>query len=330
MASEGRRIAVTGGAGFVGLNVLERLLTAGHDTVTIDAAEFPTAARNDFARLPGSLCELVADITDPGAVADAVAGCDAVIHAAAITAGEDREQYDARRVVEVNVLGTQTVLDAVTSSESVRRVVYVSSGAVYGDQAFGDKPIDESTPPEPETLYAVTKLAGEQLVRRHAALHATSVAIARLSAVFGPWERDTGVRDSISPMYLLANAKRSGARIVAGTYARRNWLYARDAAAALSSLTLIPDLAHDIYNVTPEEWFEPMEWAHHLGVELATESRNHDAPVVALPDEIGQSDPRAPVANDRIRRTLTDWPAFTPEEAFLDYADWLEDHDAHR
>lgn len=326
MASDARRVVVTGAAGFVGLNVVERLLRDAVDAVAIDAAPLPPAAQRDFAGLPGSLREVAADITDAAALGAAMAGADLVIHAAAITAGAERELREARRVVAVNVVGTQAVLDAVAAAGTVNRLVYVSSGAVYGERAFGSEPIDEATPPEPASLYGITKLAGEHLVRRHGELHGTGVVIVRLSAVFGPWERDTGVRDSISPMYLLARAKQRGARVAAGRYAPRNWLYSRDAAAALCGLAQAPPLAHDLYNATPTEWFEPMRWAGHLGVELATESGDQDAPVFELPEEIRRSHQRAPVASDRICGALAAWPAFGPDDAFRDYARWLEGH----
>jgi nucleoside-diphosphate-sugar epimerase len=127
-------------------------------------------------------------------------------------------------------------------------------------------------------------------------------------------------------MYLLARAKLLGARVIAGTYAPRNWLYSRDAAAALCGLALSPHLAHRLYNVTPNEDCEPMQWARHLRVELAGETAGGEGPVVELAEEISQLDDRAPTANDRIRAVLPAWPAYGPEAAFHDYADWLESH----
>jgi UDP-glucose 4-epimerase len=315
-----RRVAVTGASGFVGLNVVEWLLTAGLEAVAVDTTEVPAVARADFARLPGSLHDAVADVTDPAAMTEAMAGADVVIHGAAITAGTARERIGARRVVEVNVLGTQTVLDALAEAATVRRVVFVSSGAVYGDRAFGSNPIDEATPPEPSSLYAITKLTGEQLVRRHGMVHDTEVVIARLSAVFGPWERDTGVRDSISPMYRLARARRSGVRVAVESHTR-NWLYSRDAAVALCELALSPHPDHDLYNITPTEWCEPLQWARHIGVDLA-DTEHDDARRAELEAGTG----RAPVSNDRIREELPGWPAHGPAEAFDDYAAWLDRH----
>jgi len=326
VGSDGPRVVVTGAAGFVGLNLVERLLTLGLDTVAVDAAALPDGARNDFDRLPGSLHEAVADVTDPSAIVAALAGADVVIHCAAITSGAERERRDARRIIEVNVIGTQTVLDAVAAVGTVRRVVYVSSGAIYGDRVFGSLPVDEATPPEPASLYAITKLTGEQLVRLHGELHGTEVVTARVSAVFGPWERDTGVRDSISPMYLIARAHRQGVKLVAGRYAPRNWLYARDAAAALSDLALMPQPAHDVYNVTPTEWFEPMRWARRLGLVHTDSNGRDDGAALLLPLDDRNPDTWAPVANARLCAELDGWPAFGADEALADYAAWLETH----
>jgi UDP-glucose 4-epimerase len=155
-------------------------------------------------------------------------------------------------------------------------------------------------------------------------LHNASVVIARLSAVFGPWERDTGVRDSLSPMLVIARAHHQAATRIAGSFAPRNWLYSRDAAAALCGLALAPELAHELYHVTPTDWSEPMQWAHHLGFEIADAAIPDEEAVVELG---GDSRRRAPMANDRIRALLPDWPAHGPEEAFSDYAEWLRVHE---
>ena len=122
----------------------------------------------------------------------------------------DRERTDARVIVDVNVGGTQSILDACDAS-GVPRLVYVSSGAVYGDLTFVDaEELVETTCVAPTGLYGITKLAGEQLVRRHGELHPLETITTRLSAVFGPWEYQTGVRDFMSPMLQLAAAARRG------------------------------------------------------------------------------------------------------------------------
>ena len=123
----------------------------------------PPAAIADFASLPGGLEEVVASVTDSTALTAVVAKADAVVHAAAITAGAERERTNARDVVDVNVCGTQTVLDAVAAVGTVDRFAYVSSGAVYGERTFQKERIDKATTPVPVSLYAITKLAGEQL-----------------------------------------------------------------------------------------------------------------------------------------------------------------------
>ena len=140
--------------------------------------------------------------------------------------------------------------------------------------------------------------------------------------MFGPWERDTGVRDSISVLYQMAVADNNGDRMAPATYSPRNWLYSCDAASALAGLALAPSLAHDLYNVTPTEWFEAGAWARHLGVEAA----KNDEPAITATSDSPPGKERAPIANVRIRELLAAWRAHPPLRAFPDYASWLDAH----
>jgi len=320
--SETRRIVVTGAGGFVGLNLVEQLLGEGHDVVAVDVNPLPAAASQEFSLLPGRLEHVVADTTDLEQIGAAFHGAGTVVHAAAVTADRERELTDSRHIVDVNIGGTQTVLDAVAAS-SVDRLVFVSSGAVYGERTFGAAPIDETTPPEPASLYAITKLAGEHLARRRGANHHRSVLIARLAAVFGPWERDSGVRDFLSPMYQVAQAAQAGHRVAPGSLSPRNWLYSRDAATALAGLALATAPRHDLYNITPTEWFEPTDWAQFLGVLIGD---GDPAFAIELTSDGPPDRVRAPVDNSRIRDEISGWPAYGPAAAFADYRKWLESH----
>ena len=134
-------VAVTGAGGFIGRAVCERLRAGGHAVRGID--------------LQGA--EVSADVADAGAVAEALRGCDAVVHAAAIVEeGGRMEDY-----VKVNTRGTRNVLDAMTKSPPTRAVV-LSSVAVWGYDFRTDQ--DESTPPRPcGNPYIDTKGATETL-----------------------------------------------------------------------------------------------------------------------------------------------------------------------
>lgn len=318
-------VLVTGASGFVGLNVVELLLSSGHEVLAVSHDEFPPAALAEFSGLDGSLTATVADVRDVEAISEMVPSAGVVIHGAAVTVSDDHEQVAGDRMLDVNIGGTRAILQAARIGTRVKRVVYVSSGAVYGEATFGVEPVTEDTPAHPTSLYGLSKLTSELLVRQHGALHEVATVSARLSAVFGPWERNTGVRDSLSPMYRMAVAAQRGEAMSLEQFSPRNWLYARDAALAITHLAVGPAPLHNIYNVTPTEWCDPGEWSDQL---LA---RNPDLDPTQ-PIESSQrydSEPgrgRAPVDNSRLRSELPDWPRFPPSEAFADYVTWLDRH----
>ncbi len=318
-------VLVTGASGFVGLNVVELLLSSGHEVLAVSHDEFPPAAFAEFSGLDGSLTATVADVRNVETISEMASSADIVIHGAAITVSDDHEQVTGDRMLDVNIGGTRALLEAARLGIGVDRVVYVSSGAVYGDATFGVEPVTEDTPAHPTSLYGLSKLTSELLVKQHGALYDVATVSARLSAVFGPWERDTGVRDSLSPMYRMAVAAQRGEAMRMGRFAPRNWLYARDAARAITHLAVGPAPQHHLYNVTPTEWCDPGEWANQLlerNPYLDSTQPNESAQ--RFDGEPGRR--RAPVDNSRLRSELPDWPLFSPSEAFADYLAWLERH----
>jgi nucleoside-diphosphate-sugar epimerase len=250
-----------------------------------------------------------------------------VIHGAAVTAGPDRERIDARTIVDVNVGGTQSVLDACTAA-GVSRLLYISSGAVYGTATFGAETLDETSAVEPVSLYGITKHAGERLVVRHGQLHDTEVVIARLSALFGPWEHPSGVRDFMSPMLQVMVAAGRGALIRRVVDTPRNWAYAPDAAAALVGLGLKPSLGHGCYNVCPDrrstlDQFVDRVRMAYPDIDDGLVTRIEDATVSFDTDPRQE---RAPIAQQRITDELTgfEWAAMVA--ACDRYVVWMREH----
>ncbi len=324
---------VTGASGFIGINLLHVLVERGQPVVGLADRPLPEPAVVSLDRI-GSVPDVeIADVRD----ADAVAGIvlrrrpQVVIHAAAVTAGPDREQTDARTVIDVNVGGTQSVLDACTEA-NVRRLVHLSSGAVYGPATFGLVPLDESTLVAPTfpppSYYGITKLAAEQVALRHGRLHDLDLVVARLSAVFGPWEYPTGVRDFMSPMLQMVTAARDGRPVRVVADQPRNWAYAPDAARALVALADIADPQHRCYNVCPETTSTATAFLDRL-------VRHHpelDHRIVDDPEQATISvdadprRPRAPVSARRLTheldRTEGESPWTATGEAYDAYIRW--------
>jgi len=146
------RAVVTGSSGALGSAVAKALRTPGTEVVGFDA-------------LPGRSTTVVGDLRDAGAVRAACAGADAVVHTASLHA-PDVPVRSGREFIEVNVAGTQNVLDAAAAA-GVARIVYSSTTSVYGHvlEPRGDAAVwvDETLAPEPRDIYDVTKLAAERL-----------------------------------------------------------------------------------------------------------------------------------------------------------------------
>ena len=141
-------------------------------------------------------------------------GFDAIILGAAITAGPEREAADPETILRVNLLAQTPILIA-AQRHRVGRIINLSSGAAYGTNAFGSTPLDEETACDPVSLYAITKFASEKVAARLAALWQCDIINVRLSAVFGPWERATGVRDTLSPQAQILAAMQQGQQAIA-------------------------------------------------------------------------------------------------------------------
>src|SRR3954453_12692963 len=197
-------VLIFGGAGFVGLNIAQGLLERGHAVTIFDAAPLPNAAQRAFAAHGEHLRVLQGEVTDSGDVADAVlSGCDAIVLGAAITAGPERDAAEPERILAINLLAQVPILRA-ARNRGIRRVINLSSAAAYGASGQRYQVLEETTPCEPVSLYAITKFASERVAARLSDLWQTDVISVRLSAVFGPFERGGGVRDTPSPQSLIA------------------------------------------------------------------------------------------------------------------------------
>jgi UDP-glucose 4-epimerase len=176
------RFLVTGGAGFIGSHIVERLLGEGHAVRVLD--DFSTGRHENlsFAKSDAPLDVVDGDIRDAGAVRAAVAGVDGVFHEAALVSVPRSVEFPETSCA-INAHGTAHVFDAARRA-GVRRIVYASSAAVYGDTAV--LPVPEREPPRPLSPYGLDKLYSEQLGAVFHALYGTEAVPLRYFNVFGP------------------------------------------------------------------------------------------------------------------------------------------------
>jgi nucleoside-diphosphate-sugar epimerase len=322
-------VLVTGGAGFVGLNLVETLLSRGHAVTIFGREELPAPAAIAFAALPGRLTTVQGDVRDAEALhALFTAGqFDTVFPFAAITSGPAREAENPESVLQVNLLGMLATLRAARDA-GVRRVIVPSSTAVYGE-SFHHYPLmrEGDTPCVPASLYGVTKYAVERMGLRMGELWDMDLIAARISAVFGPWERDTGVRDTIGPHTRIAQAALRGeAMVLPERVPLYHWVYARDLADGLVHLMTLKNPPHRVFNVCSGLNWGPeiLDWCRALqGAFPAFRWSQGPNPTIAF------TDPRDRAPLDISRICATGWaPKFPPEKAYPDYLAWLGVHQA--
>ncbi len=170
---------VTGGAGFIGSHLVRRLLADGQDVRVFD--NFATGKRERLADLGGDVEIIEGDLRDEAAVARAAAGVEVIFHEAA-EPSVPRSVADPATTYAVNVLGTLALLQAAVAA-GCRRLVFASTCAVYGDAA---PPTAETSPRQPLSPYASSKLAGEDLSVVFTNLHGLETVNLRYFNVYGP------------------------------------------------------------------------------------------------------------------------------------------------
>lgn len=173
---------VTGGAGFIGSNLVQLLVTEGHSVTVLDS--LVSGYRDNLSVLTGVQLN-VGDVRDVSVVDRAMKDAEVVFHLAA-SVGNTRSIEHPLVDAEINVIGTLNILEAARRNR-VRKVVFSSSAGIFGE--LKTLPIKEDHPVEPDTPYGATKLCAEKLCLAYAKLHSLEVICLRYFNVFGVNQR---------------------------------------------------------------------------------------------------------------------------------------------
>ncbi len=182
------RILVTGGAGFIGSNIVDKLLENDHDVVVLD-----NLATGNIENIKDKNVEYIADsiLDDNLNLSD----IDVVIHHAAqinVRTSVDKPIYDG----DVNILGTINILEKMRKYD-VKKIIFASSGgAVYGEPQY--LPVDEKHPINPMSPYGLSKFCGEEYIKLYSRLYGIKYAILRYSNVYGERQDPRGEAGVIS------------------------------------------------------------------------------------------------------------------------------------
>lgn len=222
---------VTGGAGFLGTALCNRLARDGHTVHALD-----DLSAGDPSRLDADVIFTRGDVADIPKLWSLLQGVDCVYHLAARVSVPQSKLYP-RDYNTVNVGGTVALMEAVRDA-SVRRVVLASSGAVYGRQA--QQPVNEEMSPNPDSPYAVSKLSAEYYVRTIGALWQFETVILRIFNAYGPGQALTPRHPPVVPQF-LKQARGGGSLVLFGDGAQtRDFVYVDDVIDALVATAKAP------------------------------------------------------------------------------------------
>ena len=189
---------VTGGAGFIGSNIVEELLKRNEKVRILD--NFSTGKRENIIPFLDKLELVEGDIRSYHIVAEATEGIDIILHQAALPS-VPRSVRDPITSNEVNVSGTLNLLQAARNA-NVKRIVYASSSSIYGNSE--ELPKNEDMKPNPLSPYAVSKLAAENYCRSFSRMYNLKTICLRYFNVFGPRQDPNSQYSAVIPIFIQA------------------------------------------------------------------------------------------------------------------------------
>jgi UDP-glucose 4-epimerase len=234
------RFLITGGAGFIGSALANRLVQEGHHVRVLD-----DLSAGDPARLHHKVLFTRGDVQDVPKLWSLLQKVDCVYHLAARVSVPESILYP-REYNAVNVGGTVSVMEAIRDA-GVQRVVLASSGAIYGEQPR--QPVQEGDPPNPRSPYAASKLAAEHYVATIGALWGIETVALRIFNAYGPGQHLPASHAPVIPQF-MHQALGQGSIVIFGDGGQtRDFVYIDDVVDALIAASTAEGIEHTVINV---------------------------------------------------------------------------------
>ena len=266
----GRHVLVTGGAGFIGSNLIRALLMRGDSVRVID--NFSTGMRRNLDEVASDIEVVEGELRSYERVHNAVRGVEVVFHQGALPS-VPRSLQDPLTTSAVNVEGTLNVLLA-ARDEGVRRVVFASSSSVYGSS--GVLPRIESQAPDPISPYAVAKLAAERYCVSFHRVYGLETVTLRYFNVFGPRQDPTSQYAAVVPRFIAAINEGSPVPVYGDGEQSRDFTFVDNVVQANLLASERDGVAGCVVNVATGRKASVNELADAIGVALGREVRkNH-------------------------------------------------------
>ena len=217
-----QRVLVTGGAGCIGYQVCKLLEKKKVKVVLFDV---PERIQKIGINQSKYLSFFNGSIMDKVSLEEALKNCDAVVHLAAYL-GVQRTEQNKSRCIEINISGTKNVIDVLNKNKNVKKIIFASSSEVYGEPK--SNPVSEKDITQGKTVYAITKLAGEEIIKANYELNKVKYVILRYFNTFGPYQ----VTQFVIPKFISLIRKNKSPIINGNGKQTRSFTYSKDSARA--------------------------------------------------------------------------------------------------
>ena len=244
-----QRVAVTGGCGFIGSHLVDRLLSEGHEVVIVDNLSTGQPKFVEGALANSRAKHIHADVKNLDLLVQAFAGCEEVYHLAAnadVRFGPDHP----RRDLDENTIGTFNVLEAMRRN-GISRVAFASTGSVYGEAKVIPTPEDAPFPLQ-TSLYGASKLAGEGLIAAYAESFGFTARIFRFVSILG--ERYT--HGHVFDFYKKLRANPDELHVLGNGRQRKSYLYVQDCIDAIRLAMTRQEPRVAVFNLGQDEYCE--------------------------------------------------------------------------
>ncbi|SMC61403.1 NAD-dependent epimerase/dehydratase family protein [Polynucleobacter kasalickyi] len=314
-------VLITGGTGFVGLNLAQQLCKKGFKPVLMALAPMSFKLQQQLMQANISFDFFQGSVSNS---ADLDRVCtlykiDKIVHAAAITADGNREIAHTREILETNLMGSVEIFECAVRHH-IKQVVYLSSGSIFGHLGTHDPMIDELTSPVlPETIYGISKLAAERTALRYRQNRQLNVTVVRLGLAYGPWEYDTGHRDTLSLPYKTYLKAKLGEHLVISKVHGDDYIYATDIAQGLSLILEAGKSPQGLYHLSAGMQWSIATWLENLQQLFPkfTYEMTDDPHLCAFKNSSPL--PRSPMSIQRIQNDFHFEPHFDQASAFSDF-----------
>ncbi len=257
---------VTGGAGFIGSNIVKRLLNDGHTVKVLD--NFATGKRENILPYESNpnFTLYEGDLRSFHIVRDAVKGVDYILHQGALPS-VPRSIIDPITTNDVNILGTLNVLEA-AKEFGVKRVVFASSSSVYGDNP--NLPKTEDMAVAPLSPYALSKYAGERYCQMYYKLYGLETVSLRYFNVFGTNQDPTSQYSAVIPKFIKLMKEGKSPTIYGDGLQSRDFTYVENNVEANLIACTTPGIAGEFFNIACGERYTLLDLVDAINKHLGT------------------------------------------------------------